>query len=59
MNDLEIFRNDEFGEIRTVEENGKTLFVASDIANALGYSNPRKAVLDHCKGVTKRDTPHI
>lgn len=31
--------------------------VASDVAKALGYSNPRKAVNDHCKGVTKRDTP--
>ena len=57
MNELEIFKNEEFGEIRTVTENGKILFVASDVATALGYSNPRKAVIDHCKGVTKRDTP--
>jgi len=57
MNELQVFKNNEFGEIRTVEENGKTLFVASDVALALGYSNPRKAIIDHCKGVTKRDTP--
>lgn len=57
MNNLEIFRNEEFGEIRTVEENGKILFVASDVANALGYTNPPKAVRDHCRGVTKRSTP--
>jgi len=57
LNELEIFKNEEFGEIRTVTENGKILFVASDVATALGYSNPRKAVIDHCKGVTKRDTP--
>ena len=31
--------------------------MASDVAAALGYANPRKAVSDHCKGVTKRDTP--
>lgn len=39
------------------DENGKVLFCGADIAGALGYSNPRKAILDHCKGVTKRDTP--
>lgn len=57
MNELQIFNNEEFGEIRTAEINGKPYFVASDVATALGYVNPRKAVIDHCKGVTKRDTP--
>lgn len=57
MNDLQIFSSEEFGEIRTAEINGKPYFVASDVATALGYANPRKAVMDHCKGVTKRDTP--
>lgn len=57
MNDLQIFQNPEFGEIRTAEVNGKTYFVASDVANVLGYSNPRDAVLRHCKGVVKHDTP--
>lgn len=57
MSELEIFRNEEFGEIRTVEVDGKPYFVASDVANALGYSNPRDAVARHCKGVVKRDTP--
>lgn len=57
MNDLKIFENSEFGEIRTVEIDGKPYFVATDVARALGYSNPRKAVNDHCKGVTKCDTP--
>lgn len=32
-------------------------FCGSDVAKALGYSNPRKALSDHCKGVTKRYTP--
>ena len=57
MNELQIFNSEEFGEIRTTEIDGKPYFVASDVANALGYTNPRKAVIDHCKGVTKRDTP--
>ena len=57
MNELQIFNSDEFGQIRTVIIDNKPWFVASDVASALGYSNPRKAVIDHCKGVTKRDTP--
>ena len=57
MADLKIFENPEFGEIRTIEENGKVLFCGSDIAKALGYKNPSKALSDHCKGVTKRYTP--
>ena len=57
MNNLQIFNSEEFGEIRTIEIDGKPYFVGTDVAKALGYSNPRKAILDHCKGVTKRDTP--
>lgn len=49
--------SEEFGDIRTAEIDGKPYFVGTDVAKALGYSNPRKAILDHCKGVTKRDTP--
>ena len=57
MNKLQIFNNPDFGEVRTLEENGKVLFCGSDVAKALGYSNPSKALSDHCKGVTKRYTP--
>nr|DAP10218.1 MAG TPA: repressor domain protein [Caudoviricetes sp.] len=57
MNELQIFNNEEFGEVRMIEIDGKPYFVATDVATALGYTNPRKAVNDHCKGVTKRDTP--
>ena len=57
MNSLQIFNSEEFGEIRTIEIDGKPYFLGTDVAKALGYSNPRKAILDHCKGVTKRDTP--
>ncbi len=54
MNELQIFKNEQFGEIRTVEQNGKVLFCGVDIAKALGYTNPQKAINDHCKddGVT-------
>ena len=57
MNELQIFNNEEFGEVRMTEINGKPYFVATDVATALGYTNPRKEISDHCKGVTKRDTP--
>lgn len=57
MNGLQIFENSEFGEIRMTEIDGKPYFVATDVATALGYATPRDAVLRHCKGVVKRDTP--
>ena len=56
MNQMEIFKNPEFGSVRVIEENGKYLFCGADVAKALGYANSRKALIDHCKGVTKRDT---
>ena len=38
MNELQIFNSPEFGEIRTINENGAVLFCGSDVARALGYS---------------------
>lgn len=57
MDNLQIFKNEDFGEIRTVEVNGKPYFVAVDIVRPLGYLNTTKAIKDHCKGVTKRYVP--
>lgn len=54
MNEPMIFNNPEFGEIRTIEEDGKVLFCGSDVAKALGYNEPHKAVARHCKGGMKR-----
>lgn len=56
MNELMIFTNPEFGEIRTIEEDGKVLFCGSDVAKSLGYKNPTKAIADHCKGIVERRT---
>lgn len=47
MNDIQVFNNPEFGEIRTVEINNEPWFVGKDIAVILGYSNPQKAIRDH------------
>ena len=57
-NELMIFNNPEFGEIRTIEEDGKVLFCGSDVAKALGYSKPQNAIDRHCKCALKRGIPH-
>ena len=57
-NMIKTFINDEFGNMRTIIHDEKVLFCASDIAKSLGYRNPRKAISDHCRYVTKRDAPH-
>jgi len=62
MNELQIFNNEEFGQIRTVEIDGEIYFVGKDVTEILGYSNPRKAIIDHVDeedktdGVTIRDS---
>lgn len=58
IQELKIFNNEQFGKVRiAMNENGEPLFCLSDVAKALGYSNPAKAVIDHCKGVTVLETP--
>lgn len=57
MEELQIFNNEEFGEIRTVTKNNKTYFVGNDVAKALGYSDTAKAIRTHCKGVDEMDIP--
>lgn len=47
MNELQVFKSGEFGEIRTVEIDGTTWFVGKDVADILGYTNPSKALVDH------------
>lgn len=59
MNEIEIFNNPEFGEVRTLEtDDGKVLFCGSDVAKALGYSRPNDAIRGHCRYTVKRSTPH-
>lgn len=61
MNELKIFNNPDFGDIRTMLIDGEPWFVGKDVATALGYSNPQKAVRDHVseedRGVNEMDTP--
>lgn len=53
-NMVKTFVNEEFGSVRTIEENGKVLFCGSDVAKALGYRRPKDAINAHCKGAVKR-----
>ena len=64
MNELQIFNNPEFGEIRTIDQNGEPWFVGKDVAQALGYGEGKSlanAVANHVdeqdKGVTELMTP--
>lgn len=54
MNELQIFNSPEFGDIRTVEIDGKPYFVGTDVAKALGYAKPNNAVSTHCRYTLKR-----
>lgn len=47
MNELQVFKNAEFGFVRTTIINGEVFFVGKDVAEILGYSNPQKALRDH------------
>lgn len=49
MTEIQIFNNTDFGEIRTLEENGQVLFCGKDIAMALGYKDTVNALKTHCK----------
>ena len=59
MTELQIFKNEQFGEIRTTVQNGEPWFVAADVCKALDIENNRKATNrldDDEKGVTSSDT---
>lgn len=57
MNELQIFKNPEFGEIRTVEVNNEPWFVGKDVASALGYAKTRNAIATHVDDDDKKDAP--
>ncbi|NFR85714.1 hypothetical protein FDE85_02725 [Clostridium botulinum] len=61
MEELQIFKNEQFGEVRTLVIENKPYFVGKDVSIALGYANPQKAVRDHVdeddRGMNEMDTP--
>lgn len=57
MNEITLFRNDRFGEIRTMNIGGEPWFVGKDIAEKLGYAKPRNAIAAHVDNEDKKDAP--
>lgn len=57
MKELQIFKNEEFGEIQILENNNKYEFEATGAAKILKYVNPYDAIIRHCKkdGVVKHE----
>ena len=53
MNELMIYNHEHFGQVRTVDIDGKRGLVATDVAKALGYKDAGKAIRQHCKGGVK------
>lgn len=58
MDELKLFENPEFGNIRTLEtDDGRVMFCGKDVAAALGYTDKAQAIRKHCKGVVEMTTP--
>ena len=53
-NKIEVFKNEQFGEVRTILDGETLLFCGSDVARALGYARPNEAVARHAKGTLKQ-----
>lgn len=58
MNALKIFEHPRFGKIRTIVEDGKTLFCGKDAALALSYKDTDDAIRRHCRYPAKHRVPH-
>ena len=57
MNQLQVFNNEEFGQVRTVTQGEDVWFVAKDVADVLGYNNTSKAIQMHVDEDEKADLP--
>lgn len=57
MNELQVFKNQEFGSVRTLVVNDEPWFVGKDVAEALGYKRPTKAIQDRVDAVDKDEVP--
>jgi anti-repressor protein len=56
--DVYIFSNSEFGELNVITIDGKKYFPATACAKMIGYKNPKKAISDNCRWVTRSSLPH-
>lgn len=57
MQELQIFKNEEFGEVRTVTIDNEPWFVGKDVATSLGYERATKAIQDHVSEEDKDEIP--
>lgn len=57
MNELRIFENPEFGQVRTITIDGEYWFAARDVATALGYKNTNQSVKDNTDDEDRRVSP--
>ena len=57
MNDIKIFKNPQFGEIRTMTQDGEPWFVGKDVAELLGYVKPQNAIAAHVDDEDKTLAP--
>lgn len=57
MNEMKLFENAQFGRIRVLERNGEPWLVGKDVAEALGYERPTKAIQDHVDTEDKDEVP--
>jgi prophage antirepressor-like protein len=57
QNQIQQFHSAEFGSLDILMIDGKLYFPATECATILGYTNPHKAIRDHCKGVNESFTP--
>ncbi len=61
MNELKVFENEEFGQLNVIIKDNREYIESSGVANILGYSNPRDAIIRHCEadGIVYFDTPIV
>ena len=59
MNEIKIFENTQFGQIRVIEHDGEPWFVGKDVAEILGYENPTKAIRDHVDDEDKMGVQNV
>jgi len=58
LNNIKIFKNEDFGQVRMVQIDNKPYFVAKDVAASLGYKDTTNAIKQHCRWVAKHKVPH-
>lgn len=58
MQKMQMFESPEFGQVRTLTENGEVLFCGNDVAKALGYARPNEAITKRCRCTPRRRIPH-